>query len=81
MRRDVAVENGGRDRAKIPAEVFVVAAVGDGYAGGHVDEQFVDDEALVAERDKVVRRQPAILAQLKRLRDAGRDILAAKDSR
>src|ERR1700716_4024743 len=76
---DVLVENGGRDLAKVPAEVLVVGPVRDSDTGGYANQQLVDDEPLGAKGDKVLRRQAAIVAELQGFGQAGRDILAPED--
>ena len=45
-------------------------AVGDRNTGGHVNKDFVDDQSIRAKRDKLVRGQPTVLAQLMRFHDA-----------
>ena len=69
MRRNIAIENGCRDFTKGFAQVFI-ATVGDGNAGGHLNEQFMNDQSIGAKRDQLVRGQPAVLAQFLGLVDA-----------
>jgi len=78
MRSDVFGENGRGDFTKIPAEVLVVVAVGDGETGGHVNQQLVDDEPVGTKGNKLLRGQTAIVAKLERFGHAGRHVLTSK---
>jgi hypothetical protein len=78
MRRDISIKNGRRDLAEVSAQVLVIASIGDGKAGRHVNQQFVHDQAIGAKGDELMHRQPAVVAQLMRFCDAGRNVLAAE---
>ena len=69
MRHDISIEDGCSDFAKGFAQVFV-AAVGDGNAGRHLNEELMDNQSVRAKRDQFVLGQAAVLAQFMCLVDA-----------
>src|SRR5262249_13093267 len=78
MRCYKSIKDGCSDLAEVSAQVLVITAIGDGKAGRHVNQQFVNDQTIGAKGDKLMHRQAAVVAQLMRFRDAGRNVLAAE---
>src|SRR5262245_25288196 len=76
--RDIPIENGCGDLAEVFSQILVITAVGYGDAGRDMNEQFVDDQPVGAKRDQLVHREAAVVAQLMRFCDTGRDVLAAE---
>src|ERR1022692_4660851 len=78
MGRNISIENGCGYFTKVSTQVRVVTTVRDCNAGGHVNEQFVDNQSVGTKRDKFIHRQTTVVALLMHFRNAGRNVLASE---
>ena len=78
MRRYKSAENGCCDLAEVYPQILVITAIRDGNAGGHVNEELVDNQSLCAKCDELIGRQTTEVAQFLRFCHIGRDVFGAK---
>src|SRR3974390_1647528 len=81
MWRNISIENGRGYFTEVSTQVLVGPPVWDSKTGGHVNEQFMDNQSLGAKRDKFMHRQTTVVAQFMRCRYAGRNVLAHEHCR
>src|SRR4051794_18104327 len=81
MGRNIPLENGAGHSTEVSPQVLVVPTVRDGNAGYHMNEQFMDNQSVLAKCDKFTHRQTTVAAEFMRFRNARRNVLTPKYSR